>query len=119
MSEVQQELREAAAASEEKFAQLKREGAAAQAEAIEVMEQTEAEFDDNTDRLKQQLLSTKQVAKETEEDLLAQTHVYTRCASHLVDSLLFCPSLGAILSMCIVGRGSSLELRMATGTICG
>lgn len=79
---VEQELKEAVTQSEEKFAQLKREGEAAQAEFIEVMEQAEAEFDDNTDRLKQELLTTKETAKETEEDLHAQTHVYTRCVLH-------------------------------------
>ena len=55
VSEVEQELKAAVKESEVKFAQLKREEAAAQAEFIEVMEQAEAEFDDNSDRLKQEL----------------------------------------------------------------
>jgi archaellum component FlaC len=76
--EAEQGRQAAVTESERKFAQLKREGQAAQAEFIEVMEQAEAEFDDNTDRLKQELQATKQAAKEMEEDLNAQTHVYTR-----------------------------------------
>lgn len=85
---MEQELKEAVTESEVKFAQLKREGEAAQAEFIEVMEQAEAEFDDNADRLKQELLATKQAAKETEEDLHAQTHVYTRCVHHPAGKIL-------------------------------
>lgn len=96
VSEVEQELKAAVKESEDKFAQLKREGAAAQAEFIEVMEQAEAEFDDNSDRLKQELLSTKQAAKETEEDLHAQTHVYTRCAGHPAGSFPLSCVLGAV-----------------------
>lgn len=78
VSEVEQELKTTVTEKEEKFAQLKRESDAAQAEFIEVIEQAEAEFDDNTDRLKLELQSTKEAAKEMEEDLNAQTHVYSR-----------------------------------------
>lgn len=90
VSEVEQELKTVVTESEKKFEQLKRKGEAQQAEFIEEMDQAEAEFDDNTDRLKQELMSTKQAAKETEEDLKAQTHVYTRCSRHLAGKVLCC-----------------------------
>jgi cell division septum initiation protein DivIVA len=78
VSKLEQELKDAKAESEKKFEQLRSEGEAAQAEFIEAMEQAEAEFDVNADRMFQELQSTKQAAKETEEDLHAQTHVYAR-----------------------------------------
>jgi hypothetical protein len=76
--EVQQQMEQKVSESVARCELLKREGDAAQTEFVQVMEQAEMEFDDNTDRLKQELLALQRSAKEKEEDLNAQIRVYTR-----------------------------------------
>jgi hypothetical protein len=53
-------------------------------EFMQVMEQTEVDFEDTVDRLKLSLQTESKVAKEEIDNLNAQVHLYMRCARFLL-----------------------------------
>lgn len=57
---------------------LEREGVAAQDNFAQAVQQTEAEFDDNTERMKVELEHVKDDSRNTVEELSAQIHLCTR-----------------------------------------
>ena len=59
---------------------LRQEGATAQEEYTQVIQQTEADFDDNTQRIKVRMESVQDASRQKIEELNAQIHSYTRYA---------------------------------------
>lgn len=69
---------------------LEREGVAAQEEFAQALQQTEAEYDDNTERMKVQLERVKDDNRIAVEELSAQIHLLTRfgCFARFDDHVL-------------------------------
>jgi hypothetical protein len=66
---------------EAQLKQVQSEKGTADQEFMQVMEQTEVDFEDTADRLKDSLQNESKLAREEIEDLNAQVHLYMRCLS--------------------------------------